>query len=233
MMQMDRVPKQDLHMACPKHIWVLFHHRSQVAYLVCHAKLMFFGRRLHLGTITITDPDFSLVLIHHLLNHIHAAVEAHNMQNSRERAEHPLPPILAIHAATRFIGMDHCALPNSLLDRLGCANCLLPGALHDLIDPALTDGDPMQIAQGCYGPNIAHMLFLPIVDHGRFQPRSKAALHFQSNPRSCHLVSTTTRTLSRILAYLDQFVSAHLSYFVTGHPDPILPNLLPCLIGRE
>jgi len=55
--------------------------------------------------------------------------------------------------------MDDCALLNVFLDRLHLLDGFLPSALHDLVDPTLTDMDTVQVRQSRFRAGIAHMLF--------------------------------------------------------------------------
>ena len=92
----------------------------QIADLVCQAELALFGVRLQLRRTTITDPHFSLMATHDLLDHVRTAVETDHMQYRSQRAEHPFPPVLSIHPAASLVTVDDGALPHTFLDRLYC-----------------------------------------------------------------------------------------------------------------
>jgi len=83
----------------PKCGWITVNHGLQIAQLVRQADLALLGGGLQLCSQAITDPDFGLALAHHVLDDIHTAVETDPMQDRRQAAEHPMPPVRAIHPA--------------------------------------------------------------------------------------------------------------------------------------
>src|SRR5512133_3909780 len=175
---------------------------------------MFLGRCFHLCAVAITDPNFGFMFTHKVIDHIGAAIKADDVQNCANRTKDPLPKSVAIDPAAGFIRMDHSTCLNSLLDGFDRFKCLRASPLHDLVNATFADFHSMQISHGSSGANIAHVLFLAIVHHRRFQTCAKSTLHIQIGRRLCYLTFTTAGTLSSILPHFNHF---SLRYWQFGH----------------
>ena len=66
--------------------------------------------------------------------------------------------------------MDYRTLLNRFLKGNSFLERLLSGPRHDFINPALANLHTTQIEQGFLSALIAHVLFLPVEHHYRFQP---------------------------------------------------------------
>ena len=203
--QMDGVAQQGLHGSRPERCRIQIDNCLQVAQLVRQADLALSGGSLQLGGQAITHPHFSLMGAHHILNDIRTAIETDPMQDARQGAEHPLPQVLSIHPAAGLITMDDGALAHAFQDRRLCLEGLVSSPLHDLVDPTLADFHSMQVEQSRLSALIAHVLFLAIVHHRRFQPGSKDPLHLQACWRLAHLKPATFGTAHLILPHFDHF----------------------------
>ncbi len=149
--------------------------------------------------ITIAHPHFGLSFTHDISDHFYAAVSSDDMQDTRQSTENPFPGISAIDPVTGLITMHHRALADVILDLLYLTRCPLTSSFHDLIDPTLADLHLMQVKQCFLSASIAHMLFLSVVHHRRFQATAKCPVHLQPggwffNVRLHHIPDRSQRT---------------------------------------
>jgi len=156
----------------------------------------------------VAAPNFDFGGHHHLSDHIDTTVEADDVQDIGRGAEDPLPPVLPIHPATGLITVDHRTLLHSSLNGRGFRQSLLANSLHNGVNPALTEAHPVQVFKRLLGALVAQMLFLPVVHHRGFQPRPKAACHFQPVRRFGDDRLLAIWTGDGVLAYFDHFTWA-------------------------
>ena len=180
----------------------------QVAQLMRQAQLALFGGSFQLSQVAVAHPHFCLRLTHHLSDHIRTAIEAEHMQDSWGCTESPFPPVAAFHPAAGLITVDHPAFSNNRFNLGRLSSGSLAAALHNVVDPTLADLHPVQVPQRFLGARVAQMLFLPVVHHTRFQPSSKAALHFQPSRRLLNLLL--------LAAWAHHFVLAHFDHLGLG-----------------
>jgi hypothetical protein len=136
MMQVNGRLKQDLHLFRPQQLRVGLYQRLQIAVLMSKAQLALLSWRFQLSRMSIADPHFRTQLSHDLLDHVHTAVVPYSMQDRFRVAEHPLPPVVAIHPAAGLIRMDHRALDHFRLDGRKLVPGTPSGSAHDLVNPA-------------------------------------------------------------------------------------------------
>jgi len=86
---------------------------------------------------------------------------------------------------------------NIVLDGSHLLPGLPTGMLHDLVDPARADLDPVQVMQGKFHPNVAHVLFLAKIHHRRFQPRPKGPFQLQSGLPCPAVMMRTSRRMAK------------------------------------
>src|SRR4030043_491287 len=158
------------------------------------------GWGFQLPSITIAPPHLRRTVPHDRSDHFRTAVATDHMQNTLRSTKDPFPGFGTIDPVAGFIAMDHLAMTDSILDLLHLAHGPFPGPFHDLIDPTLTDLYLMQVEHGLLCAYIAHVLFLTVVHHHRFQPAPKPAAHFQSSGRFFNLRRIAFRTGRGILA---------------------------------
>jgi hypothetical protein len=96
MMEMDGKTEQDLHGSGPGQAWMGIHHSLQITQLVSQTELMKLGRGIHLGAISIADPDLGRKSLHHIPDDIHTAVVMDDIQYRLAAPEHPFPPIITL-----------------------------------------------------------------------------------------------------------------------------------------
>ncbi len=205
--QMDGVTEQDLHGPWPGQGWKRIHHGLQITQLMGHTKLDALRGRFQLGTVAVAYPYFRFDFVQDVFDHIIAAIETDHMQDSLGRAKHPLPPVVPTYPTAGFVAVDDCTLAHTFLNGGYGFDRLLPRPLHDLVNPTLTDFDPMQLPKRLLGALITHMLFLAVVHHCRFQPRTKTPVHLKTRPWFFHLDLSTVGTGRLILSDLDHLRS--------------------------
>src|SRR5450759_623084 len=203
--RVDRRSEQGLHGSWPERDRIEVDHRLQIAHLMRQAQLAFARRSFNLSRVAVADPDFGGGIGHDILDHIHAAVGANDMQNCCCRAKHPLPPVLSVHPAAGFVAMNDLTLLDLALDGFDLLPGLLTSTVHDLVATARNNLDAMQITQSRFRTDVAHVLFLTEIHHRRFQPGPKRPLHFQSFRSWFNLGLPTLWTVHLKLPYFDHF----------------------------